>query len=198
MFDFVDADKMSLVEVSSKLKQLDVGVLTLGSDEDSRGTYTYAWNVNIINNQGTGVFISSDENELRSEMSTWFSVEQDILVEYVYMKLKKPVQVGGFVKDFCPVAVVGKKDLFTDKQIKTFHHSELRVALPILLGSLLDAKAKVLLAFNSDGKAIDLDPVASLSKREISVTYLARRVVLEPFAQKIKKQSSLMVLVGCS
>ena len=50
-----------------------------------------------------------DENDLRSEMSTWFSVDQDILVEYVYMKLKKPVQVGGFVKDFCPVAVVGQK-----------------------------------------------------------------------------------------
>ena len=62
----------------------------------------------------------------------------------------------------------------------------------------MDAKAKVFFAFNSDGEATDLDPVASLSKREISVTYLARRVVLEPFAQKIKKQSSLMVLVGCS
>ena len=64
---------------------------------------------------------ASDENVLRSEMSTWFSVDQDILVEYVYMKLKKPVQVGGFVKDFCPVAVVGQKDPFKDKQIKTFH-----------------------------------------------------------------------------
>ena len=53
--------------------------------------------------------IASDEIDLRSEMSTWFSVDQDILVEYVYMKLKKPVQVGGFVKDFCPVAVVGQK-----------------------------------------------------------------------------------------
>ena len=52
----------------------------------------------------------------------------------------------------------------------------------------MDAKAKVLYAFNSDGEAIDLDPVASLSKREISVTYLARRVVLEPFAQKIKSK----------
>ena len=189
MFDFVDADKISLVEVSSKLQQHDVGVLSLGSDKDSNmRSYTYAWNENIVKNKGIGVFIASDEKDLRSEMSTWFAVDQDVVVEYVYMKLKKPVQVGGFVKDFRPVAVVGKKDLFKEREIKTFHHTELKVALSILLGSLLDAKAKILCAFDSVEEAIDLDPVASLSKREISVTYLARKVVLEPFALKIKSK----------
>ena len=132
------------------------------------------------------MFIASDENDLRSEMSTWFSVDQDVLVEYVHMKLKKPVKFGGFIKDYIPVAVVGKKEHFKDREIKTFHHTELKVALPILLGSLLNAKAKVLYAFDSEGEAIDLDPVGSMSKREISVTYLARKVVLEPFAQKIR------------
>ena len=188
MFDFVDADKITLLEVSSKLKEHDIGVLSFGGDKDFIGTYIYAWNEHIIKNSGTGVFIASDENDLRSEMSTWFNVETDILVEYVYMKLKRPVQVGGFVKDFCPVAVVGRKELFKDKQIKTFHHSESRVALPILLGSLLDAKSKVLFAFGTVGEAIDIDPVGSLLKREISVTYLARKEVLEPFVLKIKSK----------
>ena len=114
-------ENMSLVEVSSELKQHDVGVFSLGSDKDFEGSNTYAWNENVIKNKGLGVFIASDENVLRSEMSTWFSVDQNILVEYVFMKLTKPVQVGGFVKDFCPVAVVGQKDPFKDKQIKTFH-----------------------------------------------------------------------------
>jgi hypothetical protein len=63
-------ENMSLVEVSSELKQHDVGVFSLGSDKDFEGSNTYAWNENIIKNKGLGVFIASDENVLRSEMST--------------------------------------------------------------------------------------------------------------------------------
>jgi hypothetical protein len=54
------------------------------------------------------------------------------------------------------------------------------------LGNILDAKTKVLFAFDTLENAIDLDPEGSFCKRKIAVTYLSKRVVLEPFAQKIK------------
>ena len=187
MFDFVDSDKMGLLDVSLKLRQYDLAVLCLSSmNENFNKAYLFAWKEHLVKNpNGIGVFVEN-ETDLRSDMDDLFSTESEIQVEYVFIKFERPIQSGGFIKNYGPVAVVGRQEVFKDKQINTFHHSEIEVALPIILSNILDAKTKVLYAFEDLGHGIDLDPVGGLCKRKITVTYLSKKEVLQPFVKMLK------------
>ena len=121
-------------------------------------------------------------------MEAYFDGEGSVVVEYIFMKVPNVVNSGGFKKEYQPVAIVGNKKLFNNKEIRTFHHGLLENSLPLILANCLDAKSKVLYMFDSKNHAIDLDPLKSLAKRKISVTYLAKSEYMQEFAEMMKKK----------
>ena len=58
---------------------------------------------------GVGIFIKS-EKALRSQMSGTFDEEDDIIVNYVYMKMDKPEMEASIMIEITPIAVYGHKD----------------------------------------------------------------------------------------
>ena len=91
-----------------------------------------------------------------------------------FVKLPAPVTSDGFKREYQPVAIVGNKKLFSEKEVKTFYHTNFKEALSLILGNCLDAKSKVLYIFDEKDSAFDIDPQNTLAKRKISVTYMAK------------------------
>ena len=190
LFSIVENDKLTLVDISRKIKSHDLVVLASSLDNDSfNRTYSFALKDEVLKSDDTiGIFVHPVEAELRSEMEAYFDGEGSVVVEYIFMKVPNVVNSGGFKKEYQPVAIVGNKKLFNNKEIRTFHHGLLENSLPLILANCLDAKSKVLYMFDSKNHAIDLDPLKSLAKRKISVTYLAKSEYMQEFAEMMKKK----------
>ena len=187
-FFFVHSDKLNLVDVVKVVENKQAIVLSLCEHSEFNRTYNYAVKQEVLKSDAVAIFVCPDEAFLKSEMREKFEEETGIIVEYVFMKLEKPISSQGFVREYLPVALVGDKKIFQNKEIKTFYHSDVKNALPLLLANIMDAEAKIVYIFHHPGHAFDLDPQNSMSKRNISVTYLSQKEVLEVFAVKLKEK----------
>ena len=180
--EFIDNEKLSLIELRLKLQNYDVGVLFLSTTDAFNSRFMFAFKENILM-KGAGVFICMDETKLRNHLKSWLCDDDQLMTEYVYYKLKKPVLVNGFLKDFCPIAIVGRESVFQERQIKTFIFAEVNEALPIVCSSLLDVNSRVIYVSEADN--IDLDPNCYLAKKNVTITYMISKSSLEPFSQRM-------------
>ena len=190
MFSFVENDKLSVLDVSRKVKFHNAVVLVLSNSDDKFNKDSgFAVKDEVLKSDDTiGIIVNDDEYQLRKEMSIYFEEESEVIVEYIFMKQSEKVSKGGFTKEYLPVAIFGNKKLFINRDLKTFYHGVRKDVLPVLLSSCLDVNTKILYIFDSITDAVDLDPQSSLAKRKISVTYLGKKVLLEELSAKLKRK----------
>ena len=121
--------------------------------------------------------------ELKSELQG-----TDIVVGSIYVKREEPVVREGFEKELQAITVFGDKSAFLDKQIKTFYNSQVKSALTAIVSDIMPVKCSILYTFSEESQAFDLDPIGTLSRKKMSLEYLAKKALVCPLSSKINKK----------
>ena len=186
--EFKALEDINLTSLSRSVKDFNALILHHSEDKDFNATYEFAFKEEIKKNPSVfGIFINLDEKVLRGEMSE-IEDDPDLVVDFIHVKREKPINNGGFRKDFFPISVVGHRDNFKEKEIKSFHSSSLKDALGYILNDTLGACTKVLYVFNEKEHSFDLDPISTLAKKKICVTYYGKKEDLEALGKVIDKK----------
>ena len=123
-------------------------------------------------------------------MSATFCDDEDIVIIYIYIKVKKPQVIDGVRIEVIPIVVFGHKDNFKSKEVNNFHNLGLNEALQFVLNDLVSSQQKVLYSFASIATGIDIDLMGMLKRKGVQISYLARKEILikfkENFSLKVK------------
>ena len=106
----------------------------------------------------------------------------------LYVKREEPVVREGFEKELQAITVFGDKSAFLDKQIKTFYNSQVKSALTAIVSDIMPVKCSILYTFSEESQAFDLDPIGTLSRKKMSLEYLAKKALVCPLSSKINKK----------
>ena len=170
---FKERNEINLTNITKSVKDQDAIVFHYSEDKEFNALYEFAINEEVTKNSSVfAIFIELNEKVLRSEMCSHFPEDSDLVVEFIFVKRDHSINVGGFKKDFFPISVVGHKDYFKNKEVKTFYSCSLKEAISYILSDTLQAAcSRVLYAFNEKEHAFDLDPNSTLAKKKVCVTY---------------------------
>ena len=133
-----------------------------------------------------GIIIKS-EKALRAQMSGTFDAEDNVIVNYVYVKMEKPAMEDSIMKEITPLSVFGHKDYFKNKDLRNFYNFPLKQALQFILKDLVGTKDRILYTFSESGR-FEVDNLGSLKRKGVQVSYMAAQDVLTGIEDEIGKK----------
>ena len=107
------------------------------------------------------------------------------------MKREEVESKNGFKKQLLAIAVFGNKAFFANKEVKTFYNLPIKDALHHIIVDIVDVKSLVMYTFSEKSQGFEVDPLGTLSRKKISVEYLAKKELLEPITARIKNKNVL-------
>ena len=120
-------------------------------------------------------------------MSGTFDAEDNIIVNYVNVKMEKPAMEDSIMKEITPVSVFGHKDYFKNKDLRNFYNFPLKQALQFILKDLVGTKDRILYTFSESGR-FEVDNLGSLKRKGVQVSYMAAQDVLTGIEDEIGKK----------
>ena len=181
---YIASDNLNMHSLGRVFKDYSVVVI---NHKDESGAEDFCLTEKIKDEENCAGVIIKSENSLRSQMEGMFSDEDDIMVNYVYYKMEKPVMKDGFKIEITPLAVFGNKKYFENKEIKNFYNSPLKQALQLLLKDMLESKQSVLYSFDGS-HGLDVDNLGSLRRKCVKLSYMAKDEDLSVLKAKIGKR----------
>ena len=178
---YVVADQMNVIDLGNKMQEFKVVIVSVSSKEGASisAKYEYAL-LEVIkrNKEMIGIMVDSNEKKLRQTITTAFLTEENMVTDFVLFKRSKVVIIDGFKKEHIPVAVFGSSLAFQLTEIKSIHNTAVEKGLAFLISDLTCSADKVLYAFSNSDQGMDIDKLGCLKKRNVSVTYLAEKDIL--------------------
>ena len=185
---FVNSDGLNIHSLGRKFKEYNVIILNCA--DDVMNDQEFCLKEQVKDTKCTIGIIIKDEKGLREDMAATFSDDEDIVIVYIYIKVKKPQVVDGVKMEVIPIVVFGHKDNFKSKQVNNFHNLGLNEALQFVLNDLVSSHEKVLYSFASIVTGIDIDLMGMMKRKGVQISYLARKEILihfkESFSLKVK------------
>ena len=182
------SDNLNMYTLGRKMREFDMVICARGSDKTFNQQNDFCLVEHIKENNGSvGVIIDKDDEKLIQDLKSEVD-GTDIVVGCIYVKREEPTVCEGFQKELQAIAVFGDKSVFLDKQIKTFYNSQVKNALPAIIADIMPVKCSILYTFSEESQAFDLDPIGTLSRRKMSLEYLAKKTLVSPLSTKINKK----------
>ena len=185
---FVNSDGLNVHSLGRKFKEYNVIILNCAEDEMK--DHEFCLKEQVKDTKCTVGIIIKDEKGLREDMTATFCDDDDIVIIYIYIKVKKPQVIDGVRIEVIPIVVFGHKDNFKSKEVNNFHNLGLNEALQFVLNDLVSSQQKVLYSFASIATGIDIDLMGMLKRKGVQISYLARKEILikfkENFSLKVK------------
>ena len=167
---FVNSDGLNIHSLGRKFKKYNVIILNCA--DDVMNDQEFCLKEQVKDTKCTIGIIIKDEKGLREDMAATFSDDEDIVIVYIYIKVKKPQVVDGVKMEVIPIVVFGHKDNFKSKQVNNFHNLGLNEALQFVLNDLVSSQEKVLFSFGSIVTGIDVDMMGMLKRKGVEITYI--------------------------
>ena len=180
---FIASDSLNIHSLGRLLKDFNVVIINL---KEESGAEDFCLTEKIKDDKNCVGIIIKSETALRAQMSGTFDVEDDIIVSFVYVKMEKPAQEDGIMKEITPIAIFGHKDYFKNKDLKNFYNFPLKQALQFILKDLVATKERVLYTFSESGR-FEVDVLGSLKRKGVQVSYMAVQDVLTEIEDVIGK-----------
>ena len=181
---FIASDSLNIHSLGRVFKDFSAVIINL---KEESGAEDFCLTEKIKDDRNCVGIIIKSEKALRAQMSGTFDAEEDIIVNYVYVKMEKPALEDSVMKEITPIAVFGHKEYFKKKELKNFYNFPLKQALQFILKDIVGTKERILYTFSESG-SFEVDNLGSLKRKGVQVSYMAVQDVLTGIEDEIGKR----------